>query len=154
MKMHQDAEQQELAESEPVYEEVGSFTDLDFLEPNHSLLPPVDQAKKPIRFSDQVTSSTLSPCRVPRVSGTDLTKPCCLERTFQVEPNKQNLTDRIWEHKVIPTVSIEQQTELPQAQFALRKEEDQHTAVPTLHLENPTEVETLVSDYTKRNFQT
>ncbi|XP_029142567.1 arf-GAP with Rho-GAP domain, ANK repeat and PH domain-containing protein 3 [Protobothrops mucrosquamatus] len=154
MKMHHDTEQQELAESEPVYEEVGSFTDLDFLEPNHSLLPPVDKAKKPIHFSDQVTSSMLSPCQVPRVSGTDLTKPCCFERTFQLEPSKQNLTDRILGHKVIPTVSIEQQTELPQAQFALCKEEDQHTAVPTLHWENPTEVETLVSGYTKKNFQT
>ncbi|XP_060542426.1 arf-GAP with Rho-GAP domain, ANK repeat and PH domain-containing protein 3-like [Pantherophis guttatus] len=99
MKMHQDTEQQEPAESEPVYEEVGSFTDIDFLEPNHSLLPPMDQAKKPISFSDQ--SSRLG----------------CLK------------------------------------QFALGKEEGQHTALPTLHRENPTEVETRVSE-TKKSFQT
>ncbi|XP_058030595.1 arf-GAP with Rho-GAP domain, ANK repeat and PH domain-containing protein 3 isoform X2 [Ahaetulla prasina] len=152
MKMHQDTEHQEPAESEPVYEEVGSFTDINFLEPNHSLLSPKDQAKKPISFSDQVTSSMLLPCWVPRASETDLTKPC-FERTFQVEPNKQNLTDRISEHKVIPTVSIEQQTWLHQAQFALGKEEGQHTALPTFHWENPTEVETQLSE-TKKSFQT
>ncbi|KAG8133021.1 hypothetical protein E2320_010840, partial [Naja naja] len=140
MKMHQ--EQQEPAESEPVYEEVGSFTDMDFLEPTHSLLPHVDQVKKPISFSGQLTSSMLPPCWVPRASGIDLTKPCCFERTFQVESNKQNLNDRISEHKVIPTVSIDQQTGLPQAQSALGKKVGQHTALPTLQRENATEVET------------
>ncbi|XP_026538975.1 arf-GAP with Rho-GAP domain, ANK repeat and PH domain-containing protein 3 [Notechis scutatus] len=147
MKMHQ--EQQEPAESEPVYEEVGSFTDMDFLEPTHSLLPCVDQAKKPISFSGQLTSSMLPPCWVPRASGIDLIKPCCFERTFQMESNKQNLTDRISEHKVIPTVSIDQQTGLPQAQVALGKKVGQHTALPTLHQENPTE-----DSETKKSFQT
>ncbi|XP_007431447.2 uncharacterized protein LOC103060713 isoform X2 [Python bivittatus] len=142
MKMHQDSEQQEPADSEPVYEEVGSFTDMDFLEPNHSLLSPMDQAKKPISFSDQVMSSMLPSCLLPRASGTDLAKPCCFERTFQVEPNKENLSDRTPGHRVIPTVSIEQQTKPPQAQVALDKEEGQPTADPTLHREISAEVET------------
>ncbi|XP_061441954.1 arf-GAP with Rho-GAP domain, ANK repeat and PH domain-containing protein 3 isoform X2 [Rhineura floridana] len=147
MKMHQDSleEQQEATESEPVYEEVGSFTDMDFLELPQSLLPPVDRTKKPVPASEQATSTSLPPCPAPRESGTDLAKAYCFERTLRLE--KEPLTDRLPGHRMTPSACIE--TDLPAPDW----KQVQPMAAPTPALDVSAGMEMRAGETRKKSFQ-
>ncbi|XP_062986114.1 arf-GAP with Rho-GAP domain, ANK repeat and PH domain-containing protein 3 [Elgaria multicarinata webbii] len=150
MKMHQDSleEQQEATESEPVYEEVGSFTDMSFLELGPSLLPPVDRTKKPVPFSEQGMSSPLPPCLASRTSGTDGANACCLEL------DKELLTDKPPEHRVTQGASAERKTERPQVLPGPGRLHDQPSEMPASPVEPPAGMETRAGDTRKKSFQT
>ncbi|XP_053106226.1 arf-GAP with Rho-GAP domain, ANK repeat and PH domain-containing protein 3 isoform X2 [Hemicordylus capensis] len=155
MKMHQDSleEQQEATESEPVYEEVGNFSGMDFLELDHSLLPPVDRTKKPVTFIEQVLSSPLPPCPVPRSSRTSIAKESSLGKDLCLELDTESLTHRLPGHRVTQSASTEKKTELPQVPSTPNGEQEQPNAVLSLPPEPPASMETQVRDLRKKSFQ-
>ncbi|XP_034959304.2 arf-GAP with Rho-GAP domain, ANK repeat and PH domain-containing protein 3 isoform X1 [Zootoca vivipara] len=154
MKMHQDSleEQQEAAESEPVYEEVGNFADMGFLELQQSLLPPVDRTKKPVPCSEQAVSSSLPPCPAPRASGINVAKGCCFERTLRLE-EKDLLPDRLPGHSVAPSAGVERMTELHQGPPAPDWEQGLSKEAPASPPEPPMGEEPQADASRKKSFQ-
>nr|XP_056718279.1 LOW QUALITY PROTEIN: arf-GAP with Rho-GAP domain, ANK repeat and PH domain-containing protein 3 [Euleptes europaea] len=140
MKMHQDSleEQQEAAEPEPVYEEVGSFPSGGFLELSPSLLPPVDRTKKPPPCSEPAPPSSLPPCPAPRASGTNSAKALSLERGLWLEPDKATMISRLPRHRGATHSSPAERTaEPPQRVPAPSREQEQPPGVPVLPPETP-----------------
>ncbi|XP_010224803.1 PREDICTED: arf-GAP with Rho-GAP domain, ANK repeat and PH domain-containing protein 3 [Tinamus guttatus] len=101
MKMHQDSleEQQEKEmDTEPVYEEVGNFSELGSLELDHELLaglssiPSVARSRKPSPVSEQSPTpalrSSMPTNPAQRVSGPVVTKALSLERGLNLECDK------------------------------------------------------------------
>ncbi|XP_044298780.1 arf-GAP with Rho-GAP domain, ANK repeat and PH domain-containing protein 3 [Varanus komodoensis] len=95
-KAPQDAvgEQQEATESEPVYEEVGGFSDMDLPELGPSLLPPVDRAKKPTPLPEQGPPSPPPPCPAPRPPGAGPMRACHPEHASAGSPSGQGVASR------------------------------------------------------------
>lgn len=147
MKMHQDSleEQQETTDSEPVYEEVGSFSGIDFLEVSPSPLPPVDRTKKPIVGSEQMISSSLPPCPAPRASRSSLAKASCSGRAHWLEVDT--------EHSVIQSISPERNIELPQIPSTPDREQ-QLPAVVTFPPASLADLETQAASTRKKSIQT
>ncbi|KAJ6655462.1 hypothetical protein lerEdw1_005163 [Lerista edwardsae] len=155
MKMHQDSfeEQQETTDAEPVYEEVGSFSGMDFLEASPSPLPPVDRTKKPTVGPERVVSSSLPPCPAPRASRSSLAKASCSGRAHWLELDAA-LLDRLPEHRAIQSVSPERNIELPQIPSTPDREQEQLPAVAPLSPASSVDLETQAAGTRKKSIQT
>nr|XP_008107206.1 PREDICTED: arf-GAP with Rho-GAP domain, ANK repeat and PH domain-containing protein 3 [Anolis carolinensis]XP_008107207.1 PREDICTED: arf-GAP with Rho-GAP domain, ANK repeat and PH domain-containing protein 3 [Anolis carolinensis]XP_016848526.1 PREDICTED: arf-GAP with Rho-GAP domain, ANK repeat and PH domain-containing protein 3 [Anolis carolinensis] len=155
MKIHQSSleEQQETEESEPVYEEVGTFTDMGFLELRDSLLPPVDRTKKPVTAPEQSMSNSLPPCPAPRASGSDVGKAGCLQKTPSLELNKDSAANKPPAHGTTPSTSAEKEPGQLQGAPASEREQDQPNEVAALHPEPPTGMETQFGDTRRKSSQ-
>lgn len=155
MKMHQDLleEHQETPESEPVYEEVGSFPGIGSLELDPSLLPPVDRTKKPVILSEQVLPSSAPPCPVPRASGNTLTKAHSFERGPFPEPGKAPLTDKFPGQRPTQNASLEAKIELPQALPTPERVEEKPGEVQTLPPDSPAGTEAQAGNTKKKSFR-
>ncbi|XP_042320700.1 arf-GAP with Rho-GAP domain, ANK repeat and PH domain-containing protein 3 isoform X2 [Sceloporus undulatus] len=156
MKIHQGSleEQQESTdESEPVYEEVGTFTDIGFLELSHSLLPPVDRTKKPVTTPEQGMSNSLPPCPAPRASRSDLVKAGYLQRTLGLELDKESPANRPPGHGVTLGASTDKGTGQLQGAPASDREQGQPTIVAPLHPEPPAGVEAQFGDTKRKSSQ-
>ncbi|XP_054841139.1 arf-GAP with Rho-GAP domain, ANK repeat and PH domain-containing protein 3 isoform X2 [Eublepharis macularius] len=153
MKMHQDSleEQQEAAEPEPVYEEVGSFPAEGFLELSHHLLPPVDRTKKPAPCPEQGQLSSLPPCPAPRAPGTDPAKAHSLERGLWLEPDKATMISRLPRHRAIPSALAERTAKPPQGLPAPHREQEKLPALPAPPAETPPALGTQADGARKKN---
>lgn len=155
MKMHQDSleEQQEMADSEPVYEEVGSFLGMDCVEVSPSTLPPVDRTKKPTVGPEQGISSSLPPCPAPRAPRSSLPK-LSSGRANWLELDTELLLHKSPEHKVTQSTSPERNMELPQIPHTPDREQEQLTAMMTITPAPPAATETQVASIRKKSIQT
>uniref|UniRef100_A0A8C3S5P3 ArfGAP with RhoGAP domain, ankyrin repeat and PH domain 3 n=1 Tax=Chelydra serpentina TaxID=8475 RepID=A0A8C3S5P3_CHESE len=137
MKMHQDSveeQQEEAADTEPVYEEVGDFQVLAPLGLDGGLLaelsqvPAVDRSKKPVLFPEQPVPPALHSAQPispeQRASGAHFTKSLSLERGLTLEPEKAPEWDRSLGLRSTQTTSLERNMELPRPLPALGREQN------------------------------
>nr|XP_033782702.1 arf-GAP with Rho-GAP domain, ANK repeat and PH domain-containing protein 3 isoform X2 [Geotrypetes seraphini] len=132
MKMHQDSleeqSEKEMAESEPIYEEVGTFSNLIPPEMDNSLLadatqlPPIDKTRNPIPSQDQTLSAALvesSPGKahsLERGVRAEFAKAVSLERNFSTDPARTSPVNRTVESSPPKTASLERNLNLGPAQ--------------------------------------
>ncbi|KAH0618161.1 hypothetical protein JD844_017148 [Phrynosoma platyrhinos] len=157
MKIHQgslDEQQEATDESEPVYEEVGTFTDMGFLEPSHSLLPPVDRTKKPVTAPEQGMSNSLPPCPAPRASRSDLVKAGYLQSTLGLELDKESPANRPPGNGATLGTSTEKESGQLQGAPASDREQSQPATVAPLHPEPPAGMEAQFGDTKRKSSQT
>ncbi|XP_029439114.1 arf-GAP with Rho-GAP domain, ANK repeat and PH domain-containing protein 3 isoform X2 [Rhinatrema bivittatum] len=134
MKMHQDSleeqNEKEMTESEPVYEEVGNFTNLIPPGMDSSLLADLTQAplpertRNPIQSSDQTISTApmeshpVKAHSLDRGVRTDFAKTLSLERGFCMDPVRTSPVNRTTENNPPKTASLERNLNLGPMQAA------------------------------------
>ncbi|XP_073212284.1 arf-GAP with Rho-GAP domain, ANK repeat and PH domain-containing protein 3 isoform X3 [Lepidochelys kempii] len=170
MKLHQDSveeQQEEAADTEPVYEEVGDFPVLAPLGLDGGLLaelsqvPAVDRSKKPVLFPEQPAPPALHSTQPispeQRASGAHFTKSLSLERGLTLEPEKAPGWDRSPGLRATQTASLERNMELPRNLPAVGREQNwtrnPHTALLPLPLELSPSPEPLQDGARKRSAQ-
>ncbi|EMP35348.1 Arf-GAP with Rho-GAP domain, ANK repeat and PH domain-containing protein 3 [Chelonia mydas] len=170
MKLHQDSveeQQEEAADTEPVYEEVGDFPVLAPLGLDGGLLaelsqvPAVDRSKKPVLFPEQPAPPALHSAQPispeQRGSGAHFTKSLSLERGLTLEPEKAPEWDRSPGLRATQTASLERNMELPRTLPAVGREQNwtrnQHAALLPLPLELSPSPEPLQDGARKRSAQ-
>ncbi|CAM2118424.1 unnamed protein product [Caretta caretta] len=168
MKLHQDSveeQQEEAADTEPVYEEVGDFPVLAPLGLDGGLLaelsqvPAVDRSKKPVPEQPAPpalhSAQPISPEQ--RASGAHFTKSLSLERGLTLEPEKAPGWDRSPGLRATQTASLERNMELPRTLPAVGREQNwtrnPHTALLPLSLELSPSPEPLQDGARKRSAQ-
>ncbi|XP_030067056.1 arf-GAP with Rho-GAP domain, ANK repeat and PH domain-containing protein 3 isoform X2 [Microcaecilia unicolor] len=134
MKMHQDSleeqSEKEMADSEPVYEEVGNFANLIPPEMHNSVLadttqlPPIDKTRNPIPTQDHIISTALvesNPVKtrsLERGVRAELPKTVSLEKSFSMDPTRTSPVNRTIETSPPKTASLERNMNLGPTQSA------------------------------------